>query len=107
MKKTPLQRVKDEFGSKAALAEKLQPMLTKPEDESDEDFGRRLRTASNKQLLRLWDAEQRLKSGLGSKAALVDAIVKALFDGRDNADYRAKISRYTTTRLLDLHRQFC
>ena len=88
------------------MAEKLQPMLTKPEDESDEDFGRRLRTASNKQLLRLWDAELRLKADHGSRDALIDAIVKFRFDGRDNADYRAKITRYTTTRLLDLHRQF-
>lgn len=105
MKKTPLQRVKDEFGSKAALAEKLQPMLMKPEDESDDDFSRRLRTASNKQLLRLWDAEQRVKADFGSRDKLVDACVRARFDGNDNADYRAKIARYTTTRLLDLHRQ--
>lgn len=105
MKKTPLQRVKDEFGSKTALAEKLQSVLMQPEGESDADFARRLRTASNKQLLRLWDAEQRLKADYGSRDKLIDACVRAKFDGNDNADYRAKVSRYTTTRLLDLHRQ--
>lgn len=105
MKKTPLQRVKEEHGTKVALAEKLLGTLEKPEDESDADFAMRIRTASNKQLLRLWDAEQRVKSEFGSKDGLITAIVKARFDGNDHAEYRAKIARYTKTRLLDLHRQ--
>lgn len=105
MKKTPLQQVKDEFGSKEALAKKLIPLLERREDEEAEEFERRILTASNKQLLRLWKAEQDVKSGFGTRDQLVDAIVKARFDGRDNADYRAKISGYAKTRLLDLHRQ--
>lgn len=104
MKKTPLQQVKEEHGTKVALAEKLLGLLDKPEDESDADFAMRIRTASNKQLLRLWEAEQRVKSEFGSKSALIDAIVKGRFHGNDHAEYRAKISRFTTTRLLDLHR---
>lgn len=105
MKKSPLQLVKDEFGSKAALADKLIPLLDRPEDESADEFARRIKTASNKQLLRLWKAEEAVKSRFGSKDALVDAIVKGRFDGKDNADYRTKISGYAKTRLLDLHRQ--
>lgn len=104
MKKTPLQLVKDEFGTKDALASKLIPLLNCPEDEDKADFERRIRTASNKQLLRLWNAEQRVKQDFGSKDKLIAAIVKAKFNG-SNADYSAKISRYSSSRLLDLHRQ--
>jgi hypothetical protein len=104
MKKTPLQLVKSEFGSKDALASKLIPLLTCPEDEDKAEFERRIRTASNKKLLRLWKAEQALKDQFSSKDKLVQAIVKAKFNGA-NADYAARISKYTSTRLLDLHRQ--
>lgn len=105
MKKTPLQQVKEQFGSKDALAKKLVALLDKPEDEDQADFERRIETASNKQLLRLWSAEQAVKSRFGSKDKLIDAVVRARFDGNDNADYRAKVSTYSKTRLLDLHRQ--
>ncbi len=105
MKKSPLQRVKAEFGSKDALAGKLIPLLDRSEDEDSADFERRIKTASNKQLLRLWAAEEKVKADFGSKDKLIDAIVKGRFDGKDNADYRTKISGYAKTRLLDLHRQ--
>ena len=105
MKKTPLQQVKDEFGSKEALAKKLVAVLDPHEEEEHGEFERRIRTSSNKKLLRLWRAEEALQAGFGSKDALLDAIVKARFDGHANADYRTKIATYATTRLLDLHRQ--
>jgi len=104
MKKTPLQVVNEKFGSKSALAEKLVAVLERPADEDQADFEKRIQTASNKQLLRLWNVEESVKSRFGGKPQLVDAIVTAKF-GKDNADYRAKISRYAKSRLLDLHRQ--
>ena len=103
MKKTPLQQVKEQFGSKEALANKLIPLLDRPEDEDQAAFERRVKTTSNEKLLRLWQAEESVKSQFGGKDALVDAIVKARF-GAANADYRAKIAPYAKTRLLDLHR---
>jgi len=102
--KSPLQRVKAEHGSKTELAKKLLPLLERYDEESDDEFSRRLRTSSNKQLLRLWDTQQRLKSEFGTKSALVDAIVELRF-GKANADYRAKLETFRITRLLDLHRQ--
>ena len=103
MKKSPLQLVKDEFGSKEALAKKLVSLLDRPEGEDEGDFERRIRTASNKQLLRLWKAENRVKSDFGTKAELVKAIVGKKFPKGDSTGYSAKIGRYTKTRLLDLH----
>lgn len=102
MKKSPLQLVKDAHGSKAALAEKLLSLLDRREGESDEAFAHRIRTASNKQLARLWNTEQRVKSEFGSKDALAEAVVQATF-GAANADYKRKLLTYTKARLLDLH----
>lgn len=104
MKKSPLQKVRDEFGSKEELAKRLLPLLERPEGESQEAFARRLGAASNLKLLRLWRAEHAVKERFGSKEKLVDALVTAKF-GKDNADYRASLNGLTKTRLLDLHRQ--
>ncbi|MFT6397428.1 MAG: hypothetical protein ACJAYU_002181 [Bradymonadia bacterium] len=104
MKKTPLQLIKDEFGSKEALANKLLPLLDRPADEDQGEFERRIRTASNKKLLRLWAAETAVKDQFGTKEKLIEAIVKAKFNGT-NPDYAARIVKYTKTRLLDMHRQ--
>lgn len=103
MKKSPLAIVKDQFGTKATLAEKLIPRLAKPADESDADFAKRIGTASNKQLLRLWNAEERVAKDFGSREALIDAIVTKKF-AKGDASYKAKISAYANTRLLDLAR---
>lgn len=101
-KMSPLQKVKTEFGTKNALADKLLPLLDRPEGDDEAAFAKRIRTSSNKQLLRLWDAQQRLKTEFGTKEALCDAIVKFKFGGA-NADYRNKLATYAVTRLLDLH----
>ena len=103
MKKSPLALVVDQFGSKAALAEKLIPRLMKPADESDADFAKRMGTASNKQLLRLWNAEERVTKDFGSREALIDTIVTQKFVNGD-AGYKAKLSQYANTRLLDMAR---
>lgn len=103
MKKSPLQQVRDEFGSKEALAEKLIPMLDARDEESPDDFARRIKTASNKQLLKIWRVENRVKAEFGSRDALLDKIVDLRF-GTANDDYRNRLDRYTNARLLDIHR---
>jgi|SRR5690625_288234 len=105
MKKSPLQQVRDQFGSKEALVEKLLPLVDRfDSEESDEEFARRLGTASNKQLLRMWNTETLVKEKFGSRDALLDAVVKAKF-GKENPDYRTALSRLSKARLVDLHRQ--
>ena len=103
MKKSPLQQVRDEFGSKAELASKLVPLLDRRDGESDDEFERRIRTSSNRQLLRLWRAEERVKSDFGGKDKLVDAIVAFKFGASDPGPYRGKLMKQSKTRLLDLH----
>lgn len=104
MAKSPLQRVRDEHGSKEKLAEKVLGILESPEDEDKDAFEHRVSTMSNRKLLRLWEANEALTSKHGSREALVDKIAKARFPG-GNDDYAAKISDYSVPRLLDLGRQ--
>ena len=103
MKKlTPMQEVKERFGSKDELADKLIPLLDRPEDLDQDEFELNIRTASNKQLLRLHAATETVKRRFGSKEGLVDTIVSQKFP-KGNAPYREKLMKLRATRLLDLY----
>ncbi|MFW5966247.1 MAG: hypothetical protein ACOCV2_01960 [Persicimonas sp.] len=104
-KKSPLQRVRDEHGSKEELADKVLDILEEPEDEDPADFEHRVHSMANRKLLRLWDAHQRVQDEHGSKEELVERITLARFPG-GNDDYEAKISGFTLPKLLDLARRF-
>jgi hypothetical protein len=101
-KLTPVQEVRQRFGSKAELAKQLLPVLERDEDVEAEDWERRVNTMSNKQLLRLMAVHELVKKRFGSKDKLVEAVVKLKFPN-GNEPYAAKLSRTSTTRLLDLH----
>ncbi len=103
--KSPLQIVREEHGSKAALAKKVLELLEAPEDEEDaEVFERNIQTMSNRKLLRLWNSHQLLADKFGSRDDLIGSLVAAKFP-KGNADYEAKLSTFTVPRLLDLARQ--
>jgi hypothetical protein len=104
-KQSPLQRVREEHGSKAELADKVLGILDTPEDEDPADFEHRIRTLSKRKLLRLWEAEQTVQDKYGSKDELAERITKARFPG-GNDDYQRKISGFTLPKLLDLARRF-
>ncbi len=104
-KQSPLQIVKEKFGSKEKLVEALVNTLEKNDGESAEDFQARLLSVSNKKLLRLHATQERVSSEFGNKETLVDKIVALKFD-KPNADYKAKLMKYRVTRLLDLHTSF-
>lgn len=104
-KKSPLEQVRDEFGSKAELAEKVLSILEAPEDEDTADFKHRVETMSNRKLLRLHRSHERVQKDYGSKDELVDKITKARFAG-GNADYKQKISGFTLPKLIDLAVRF-
>jgi hypothetical protein len=102
-KLTPMQEVKQRFGTKQQLADKLIPTLDRPEGEEDADFTRRIATASNKQLLRLHAAQEAVSKDFGSKEGLVDAIVAKKFP-KGNDPYRTKLLTKHSSSLLDLYR---
>ncbi len=101
-KKTPLQEVKERFGSKEELAKQLLAVAERPEGIEDDEFERILTTSSNKQLLRLHTVTETVKKRFGSKEALVDAIVDRTFP-KGNPPYRTKLLGLKNARLLDLH----
>jgi hypothetical protein len=103
-KLSPLQRVKQEHGSKAALAEKVLTLVSASEGEEAEAFEHRIKTMSNTKLLRLWSAHQSLAQRFGGKDELVKKIVAAKFPN-GNGDYEAKVSTFSEPKLLDLARQ--
>ena len=103
-KLSPLQKVRDEHGSKYTLAGKLIEILDKPEGEPEEEFEDRIHTMANTKLLRLWDAHQRLEEEYGSKEELVEEITEARFPG-GNDDYKETLMGYHLNRLFDLARQ--
>ncbi len=104
MKKTPLQVVKERFGSKEALAKELAPMLTRREGESVAELTERLSTVSNKKLLHLFDVETRMRERFGSREKLVDEICRLTFVGRKvDQDYRNKLLTFSTAKLMDRH----
>lgn len=108
MKPTPLQIVKEKFGSRAELASQLAGMVDRTHgDESESETKSRLMGLSNPKLLRLYRVEQTVREQYGDKEKLVDHIIKTRQDAGHTADeaYRAKIEAFSKARLLDMTRE--
>jgi hypothetical protein len=101
-KHTPLQEVRQRFGSKEELVKQLLSKLEQDEDADAEEWTRRVSTMSNKKLLRLLAVSELLAQQFGSKEKLVEALVQRKFP-KGNAPYAEKLGRTSTTRLLDLY----
>lgn len=108
MKQTPLQIVKEKFGSRADLAKQLASMVDKQHgDESTDQVKSRLMGLSNPKLLRLYAAEQKVREQYGDKAKLVAHILDTRKAAGHTADdsLKAKLETYSKARLLDMSRQ--
>lgn len=105
MKKTPLQEVKERFGSKEELVKALAPMLVRKPDESETEHQERLATVPNKKLLHLHRVQTELQSRFTNREGLVDAICKLEFgEKKVDQDYRTKLLGLSNAGLLDRHR---
>jgi hypothetical protein len=102
MKTAPLQAVKTRFGDKAKLVAAVTALTT---DElwlgrlNDE---KGLAKVSNAKLIRLHDVLSAVKKDFGSRAKLIEAILKLQKRDKD-AGMKAKLEGYPTPRLVDLH----
>ncbi len=101
MKKTPLQRVKDLYGSKDELVKKLSDLLEPADGESKEDLAARLKHVANNKLLHLHDISEKVK-GLGGKDALVQKVAELRKQAKDE-DYVTKLKEWSSGRLLDTY----
>lgn len=99
LKKSPLSRVKDEFGGKDKLVDKIVGILDSG-DESKDDLRKRLLGVANGKLIRLHSVATRTKAA-GGHDKLAAAAAEKRNHGKDK-DYVAKLEGYSNGRLLDL-----
>ena len=104
MKLSPLAEVKEKFGSRDALVKLEMSKSQRPEGMSDEKFEEKVRTVSNRKLLKLNAAHDDMIARFGSKEGLVDAIMAIVTTGKVDVLYRAKLMTLRPAQLLDLHK---
>ena len=75
--------------------------IARGEDEDKDEVKERLRTVSNKKLLRLAEVGKVVKERYGSRDKLVAQLGEALGKAKDK-DYLARLARYSTARLVDM-----
>lgn len=97
--KSPLARVKEEFGGKDKLVDKIVGLLGSGDEPKDE-MRRRLLGAANKKLVRLHGVATQVKE-LGGKDGLASATAQEMGRGKDK-DYVTKLGTFTSGRLVDM-----
>jgi hypothetical protein len=107
VKPSPLQIVKDQFGSREKLVEALVPMVDAHHGDSGKaEIRSRLMGLSNQKLLRLYRVEQAVRERFGDR----DKLVQHLLDARKEAgltadeDLKAKLDTRSKAQLLDMTR---
>ncbi len=101
---SPMQKVKERFGSKEKLAQAVLDLFTQVKEER-ENLKERLLTAANTQLLRLHEITTQVKERFGSKEKLIEHVL-TLQNRVKDAGYREKLAGFSLPRLMDLVRRF-
>jgi hypothetical protein len=96
---SPLARVKEEFGGKDKLVDKLVGLVDAG-DESKDDLRKRLLGAANSKLLRLHIVATKVKEQ-GGHDKLAAAAATGVGHGKDK-DYVSKLESFSNGRLVDL-----
>jgi hypothetical protein len=97
VKQSPLARVKEEFGGKDKLVDKIVGVLDS--DESKDELRKRLLGVANSKLIRLFSVATKTKQA-GGHDKLVASTAEKLNRAKDK-DYVAKLGEYSDGRLLD------
>jgi hypothetical protein len=97
--KSPLARVKEEFGGKDKLVDKIVALLGSG-DEPKDDMRRRLLGAANSKLVRLHGVATQVKD-LGGHDKLADAAAQELGRSKDK-DYVTKLATFSSGKLIDI-----
>lgn len=105
-KKSPLQQVKEKFGSKQALVDALLGLPSKlidhATDGQDKDaFRKKLFAVANAKLLRMHALYKDVQNEFGSKEKMVDKIL-TLKNRLKDKDYRSSLLQKTSARLYDM-----
>ena len=97
--KSPLERVKEEFGGKDKLVDKIVGLLGSGDEPKDE-MRRRLLGAANSKLVRLHGIATQVKD-VGGRDSLAGAAATKLGRSKDK-DYVAKLGTFSPGRLVDI-----
>lgn len=98
--KTPLQIVKDTYGSKDALVQKVASMIEPDPGESAEDHQKRLKYISNAKLLHLVALAEQAQA-MGGRDGIVAKILELKGQSKDR-EYEDKLKTLSLGRLVDL-----
>ena len=98
--KTPHQIVKERYGSKAELVEKVAALCERAEGETDDDHKKRLKYVSNAKLLHLVAQSERAQA-LGGRDGMVAKILELKGQAKDR-EYEDKLKKLAIGRLVDL-----
>ena len=100
---SPIQKMKDKFGDKETLVDRILAVITLGEEERDA-AKTRLLAVSNKKLLRIFEISSEVKSKYGSADKLAEAAATAVGKAKDKAYIAmlAKLAWKTPARVLDL-----
>jgi hypothetical protein len=101
-RKSPLQIVKDKYGSKEELINKLTGLIEAGEDESEDDLKARLKHVANAKLLHLVEVGEKVKE-LGGREKLVAKVAELKGKTKDK-DYAKRLGSYSLSKLLDMQR---
>jgi hypothetical protein len=102
MKSTPFNQVKERFENKAKLLAALEKLTTSELWLDRVSKAKALKNIANSKLIRLHDTLTQVKKDFGSRAKLIDAILKLQKRVKDTG-YKSKLESYPTPRLVDLH----
>ncbi len=101
-KKSPLQVLKEKYGSKKELIAKIADGLEPLEGESGDDFKTRLVRVANAKLLHLAVVADNVKR-LGGRKGLTAKITDIQGKAKDK-DYINKLARFSLSKLVDMQR---
>lgn len=104
MKLSPLAEVKEKFESRENLINIVKGKIERPEGMSDDAFDKKVRTISNRKLLKLNAAHDDMVARFGTKEGLVDAIIAMICKGKVDTVLRAKLCKDRVAQLLDMHK---
>jgi hypothetical protein len=99
--KSPLARVKEEFGGKDKLVDKIVGIVGVDAGESKDELRKRLLGAANSKLIRIHTVATAATTEYGGRDGLVSVAADAAKKTKDK-DYVEKLTSFSTAKLLDM-----
>lgn len=99
-KQSPLQIVKDKYGSKEKLVDAVVALVDRDEGETEDEHRKRLKYVSNAKLLHLVSLAERAKA-LGGRDGMIAKVLELKGQPKDH-EYADRLKRMELGRLVDL-----